>query len=143
MVMEHPHTNDEAIFILLAAGFEEEAVVSCLTQLRSAGVSVSLIGASAGLVRGMHGVTIKPDSTLGKITAVSPPKIVFIPDGKQAVTTLLSDPRVHRLLSATVENNGRIAAMPTAAAMLDKSVAPFPLIRSNGNLNKFFAQLID
>ncbi len=143
MVMKHPHTNDEAIFILLAAGFDEEAVVSCLVQLRSAGVSVSLIGSSAGLVSGMHGVTIKPDSTLGKITAVSPPKIVFIPDGKQAVTTLLSDPRVHRLFSATIKNNGRIAAMPTAASMLDKSVGPLPLIRSNGNLNKFFAQLID
>lgn len=143
MITQHHHSEYGKVFILLAPGFEEGTAIYCLAQLREAGVPVSLVGASAGLISGAHGVTVQPDATLRKVTAVSPPKLILIPDGKQAVTTLLSDPRVHQLFVATTENDGRIAAMPVAASMLEELITEISLIvQANDSLNKFTNQLI-
>ena len=149
MIVQRPRSNHGEVFILLAPGFEEGAAIYCLDRLREAGIPVSLVGASAGLISGTHGVTVRPDCTLGQLTAVPPPKIVLIPDGKKSVSALLADPRVHRLLAATVENNGAIAAMPATASMLggvgiESETAVSPIItQPNGSLDEFTDQLIN
>ncbi len=144
MITQQYHSEYGEVFILLASGFEEEATIFCLTQLREAGIFVSLVGASAGLIRGAHGVKVQPDATLRKVTAVSPPKLIIIPDGKRAVSMLLSDPRVHQLLAATTENNGQVAVMPAVASMLGELVTESSLIiQSNGSLDKFTNRLIN
>ncbi len=138
--------NSGKVVFLLAAGFEEGSAVYCLNRLREAGIAVSLVGVSAGLISGAHGLTVRPDCTLGQVTAIPSPKVVFIPDGKKSISALLSDPRVHRLMAATVEDNGVIAAMPEAAAVLggEGKTAVSPIItQPNGNLDKFTDQLIN
>ncbi|MCA9926645.1 MAG: hypothetical protein KC421_29955, partial [Anaerolineales bacterium] len=68
---------------------------------------------------------------------------------KKSVLALLADPRVHRLLAATIKNNGIIAAMPVAASMLDSlelklETAVSPLItQSHGTLDEFANRLIN
>ncbi len=136
------------VFILVAPGFEESTTVRCLTRLRDATVSVSLVGTMAGLISGARGVVIQPDYTVGEVTAVATPKIIFVPDGKKSVSSLLADPRVHRLIQATVENQGTIAAMPFAASKLKNIVSKSgvenpPIIQSNGNIKNFTDRLIN
>ncbi len=149
MVIQQTRSNSGKVIILLAPGFGEGEAIYCLDRLREAGVSVLLVGISAGLISGAHGLTVRPDCTLGQLTAVPSPQIVLIPDGKQSIMALLADPRVHRLLAATLNNNGTIAAMPVAASILGgveikSETAESPIVtQSNGSLDEFIDQLID
>ncbi len=130
----------------MAPGFEEGSAIYCLDRLREAGILVSLVGLSAGLISGAHGVTVRPDRTLGQVAAVPPPHILLVPDGKKSVSALLADPRVHRLLAAVVENDGRIAAMPAAAAMIGSGgigLETTSIIQPNGSLDDFAGLLIN
>lgn len=145
-MMQQPSSHNGEVFILLAPGFEEGSAIYCLDRLREAGILVSLVGLSAGLISGAHGVTVRPDRTLGQTSTLTPPYMVLVPDGKKSVTALLADPRVHRLLTATIENNGNIAAMPAAAAMLENGGIGLkipPLIPFTGSLDEFASQLIN
>ena len=144
--MPHSNSHKGSVFILLAPGFEEGSAIYCLDRLREAGILVSLVGLSAGLISGAHGVTVRPDRTLGQTSTLTPPYLVLVPDGKKSVTALLADPRVHRLLTATLENNGKIAAMPAAAVILKNGgigLEAAPLISFNGSLDEFTNQLIN
>ncbi|PIE80598.1 MAG: hypothetical protein CSA11_07575 [Chloroflexi bacterium] len=149
MVVRQTQLTSKKVIVLLAPGFEEGSAIYCLDRLREAGVPVSLVGVSAGLISGAHGVSVRPDCTLGQVMDVPSPKIVFIPDGSISVSTLLADPRVHRLLAATVKNDGAIAALPAAASMLDGmevegGTAVSPLVTpSDGGLDQFADQLIN
>ncbi len=119
MITQQPRPNNGKVVVLVAAGFKEGEAIYCLDRLREAGISVSLVGVSAGLISGAHGVTVRPDCTLEQLTVTPPPRIALIPGGKKAAAALLSDPRVHRLLTAVVQNNGVIAAMPDAVSLLN------------------------
>ena len=146
MMTQQPRSHNGEVFILLAPGFEEGSTIYCLDRLREAGILVSLVGLSAGLISGAPGVTVRPDRTLGQVSDGTPPHMILVPDGKKAVSALLADPRVHRLLSATIEGNGKIAAMPAAAAMLGEGgigLETAPIIQSNGSLDEFAGQLIN
>ncbi|MCA9928939.1 MAG: DJ-1/PfpI family protein [Anaerolineales bacterium] len=149
MVTQQARSNSVQVIVLLAHGFKEGSAIYCLVRLREAGINASLVGISAGLISGSHGISVRPDSTLGQVMDVPPPKIVLFPDGKKSVLALLADPRVHRLLAATIKNNGIIAAMPVAASMLDSlelklETAVSPLItQSHGTLDEFANRLIN
>ncbi|MFZ0547044.1 MAG: DJ-1/PfpI family protein [Candidatus Promineifilaceae bacterium] len=127
MISEKKMIENDKIFILLAPGFEEGIVIYCLAHLREAGLPVSLVGLTSGMVRGQHGLMVRPDQTVAR-AASTKPRIVLIPGGRQCLAGLSADPRIHELLEATVYNEGRIAA-----AMKSQE-----LISSNG-----FAALID
>lgn len=108
-------------FILLAPGFIESTTVSCLQCLREAGFSVGLVSLSAGLTRGYYGLEVQADCALSQIRPSAPPQLLIIPDGHEAVATLLADPRVHRLIGQTTRNEGRIAVMSMAEAALQRA----------------------
>lgn len=107
--------------ILLAADFREGRTVYCVERLRQAGISVSLVGLSAGLITGYHGMTLRPDVTLSQLPEAMNHKLVLIPDGKECISALFADPRVHQLIETTLENQGLVAAMPEAEAMLEQA----------------------
>ena len=111
-----PQSN--SILILLAPGFEETPVVYCLDHMREAGLPVSLVGLSTGLIKGLHGLTVRPDASLDHLLSGTIYQGVIVPGGHQCVSSLLTDPRVHQLLEATLQNKGFIAAMATAANLL-------------------------
>lgn len=149
MILQRANLANRRVIILLAPDFAEGATIYCLDRLREAGIAVSLVAVSAGLISGAHGVAVRPDYTLEQLTAVTPPSLVIIPDGKKSVTALLADPRVHRLLAATLDNDGLIAAMPIAASVLGsiggkQRAAEFPIItQSDDNLDGFSDRLIN
>jgi putative intracellular protease/amidase len=105
-------------FILVAHGYEEEFTICCLIQMRKAGLSVSLVGFSAGLVSSLHGLRLRPDLSLEQAVAHQPADMVVVPGGAFAVSALLTDPRVHRLFEATWAAGGIIAATRTAEPVL-------------------------
>lgn len=117
-MVSHQVSSQNQALILIAAGFCEQSVVQCLSQMREAGLAVSLIGLSAGLIRSLHGVVILPDYSLEQLSPVGSPRLVIVPGSKQSVSALLADPRVHKLLHDTLEHGGFVAATTAAQIVL-------------------------
>ncbi len=112
------------ILILITQGFEEEAVVRCLSQMRQASLPVSLVGLSAGLISSRHGLVMLPDYSLEQLSPVTVPKMVLIPGGRQCVLALLADPRVHKLLKEILEHGGYVASTSNAQSVLAEAGIP-------------------
>jgi hypothetical protein len=106
------------------------------------------VGLSARLIRGYHGMTVRPDVTLGQLTGTADHKLVLIPDGKECVSALFADPRVHQLIENTLKTQGVVAAMPEAETMLERSglvtssTASSFVWRRDKDLTEFTAELI-
>lgn len=111
--------TSQRVAVLLAAGFEEADALICVQRLRESGIPVSLIGMTAGLVNSRYGIAIKPDISLTQALAVNQTfRIVLIPGGEQSTLRLLTDPRVHRVISQAATSGGLLAAMATAEKTL-------------------------
>ena len=123
-MVSHQASSQNQTLILIAPGFREESVVQCLSQMREAGLAVSLVGLSAGLIRSLHGVVMLPDCSLEQLSPLGSPQLVIVPGGKQSVSALLADPRVHKLLDDTLENGGFVAATTTAQIVLAEANYP-------------------
>ncbi len=123
MPTNHSGPNNR-IMILLAPGFEETAVVYCLEHLREAGLPVSLVGLSAGILKGSHGLAVRPDYTLDQLLPENGPRGGIVPGGPACVSALLTDPRVHRLLDMTMQNSGFVAVLATAVSLFAQSFSP-------------------
>lgn len=101
-------------FILVTDGFDEPAVVDFLCRIRDQGTSANLVGLYSGLLSGYHGLTIRPDYSLNQIEQdVNAPgkQTAVILNGRSNFTSLLTDPRVHRLIEQTLNNHGLVAIM--------------------------------
>lgn len=120
MVVYHGSTSDK-IFILLAPGFEESTVVFCLEQMREAGLSVSLVSLSTGLVSGLHGLVLRPDYSLDQLLPGLSCRLVIVPGSRQCASSLLADPRVHHLLRNTLNGGGFIVSTTTATPLLKQT----------------------
>jgi protein deglycase len=138
-----------AIFILVAHGFEEEFTVSCLSQMRKAGLGVALVGFSGSTLTSLHGLRLSPDLSLAEAVSTLPADMVIVPGGAYAVSALLTDPRVHRLLEATWAANGIIAATCSAASvlaeqgLLPEEIASSVHIQQGTNATCFVGELIN
>ncbi len=136
------------VYILVAPGFEEAAVIYCLTQLREVGLPVSLVGLVAGQIAGWHGLSICPDLTLDEVDAQEPMKFAVIPGGQQCATTLLTDPRVHRLLHTLIAQEGRVGVMGTAIpvvtqfGLLPESMDGHYVLQNEESMDGFMAELV-
>jgi putative intracellular protease/amidase len=113
MMIENKHQR--SIVILLANGFVEQETVACVEKMRANNLPVLLVGVSAGLVTGQHGLKIKPDYSLEEIKSrpdLPLPQMILFPNGVQ--THLSTDPRIYRLVDDIVNDDGIVAAMATA-----------------------------
>lgn len=107
-------TEEIKTFILVCDGFDETAVVECLCRVREQGTSVNLVGLYSGLLSGYHGLTIRPDFSLSQLEQqyqTLGAQIAIILNGHSDLTSLLTDPRVHRLVEQTLKNEGLVAVM--------------------------------
>ena len=145
---EHfPDTMD--IFILIATGFEEETAVSCMTQLRNAGLPVSMVALSAGPVRGMHGLTISPDKTFADLSKETRARMVIVPGNGQSTNALIMSPRFHHLIHNTLANDGYIVTVRSAENALKNagiSLTPPPehhIRQGDSDIHEFTAHLVE
>lgn len=114
------------MLVIVADGFEETEVIAFMSILRQAGLCVKSVGLTSGLVSSIHGVWLMPDLTLADIDDLIDTKsvsAVILPGGRQNLSRLKADPRVHRLLRQVVAQRGRIVTnseglqVPRAAAI--------------------------
>ncbi len=108
----------DQIIILLAAGFEENATITMLHQMRQVGLPVSLVSLTGGLVTGEYGVAIQPDYTLEQLRVGTAYRMIIVPGGSLCTTSLAIDPRVHRLLASSLNNAGFVAILSKAESLL-------------------------
>jgi putative intracellular protease/amidase len=113
-------TAKNGIFVLLAPGFEEIDVCVVTRALRRSGFSVTVIGLTAGLVRGTYGLSLAPDCTLSEVE-MERPRAVVLPGGVQATRKLNTDPRVHRLLRWVSGQGGYVLALDTAYTVVRRA----------------------
>lgn len=136
------------VYILVAPGFEEAAVIYCLTKLREAALPVSLVGLVVGQIAGWHGLSICPDLTLDEVDAHKPMKLAVIPGGQQCATALLTDPRVHRLLHTLIAQEGRVGVMDTAIpvvtqfGLLPESIDGHYVMQNEEGMDGFVTELV-
>lgn len=126
----HSSSANNKVLILLASGFEERVTVYLLDRMRETGLQVSLVSLTSGLATGLRGLVVRPDYSLDQLKAGIPYQLIIIPGERQCTSTLITDPRVHRLLEVTLKNDGFVAATSTAEPLLTQVGIPTPSDRS-------------
>ncbi len=119
------HSRSNKAFILIAPQFDEVSVVQCIAQMRTRGISVSLVGLMSGLLNGSHGLVVHPDLTVSELEQMSlcerDGRLLVIPGGRESAALLFSDPRVHQICEAALKANGYVAALTTAQQVFVRS----------------------
>jgi 4-methyl-5(b-hydroxyethyl)-thiazole monophosphate biosynthesis len=105
------------VFVLLAHGFEEIDVAAVTRILRGSGLSVSVVGLTAGPVRGAYGLSLVTDCALSEVDTELA-QAAILPGGIQATRRFSAEPRVHTLLRQVAEERGYVMAIDTARAVL-------------------------
>ena len=116
-MLEHKRTLGRDIFFLIADGFEESPVALCIETMRGHGLEVSLVGLSSRVNRGKNGLVMQTDITVADIKSTPNQSMVVVSGDTQCSTSLLSDPRVHRMIRGALCNDGVIAATRSAEKM--------------------------
>ena len=102
---------------MLAPGFEEADVSTVTRSLRRTGFPVTVVGLTAGPVRGAYGLSLTSDRSLSEVET-EPPQAIVLPGGAQASRQLSADPRVHLLLRCVVGQGGYVLALESAYSVL-------------------------
>jgi len=110
--------------IMITSGFEEESTIICLKRLRRAGLNVKLVGLTTHHVVGAHGLTVRPDCSIGDLEGKNDPQLMVIPGYEESAEKLLADPRFHRLFQATAANKGYIGIMRAAETAFGRAGLP-------------------
>ena len=101
----------KCILVLVVEGFEEREAIVFLSMLRQSGLYAKSVALTSGLVSSAHGVWLMPDLTFSDLdhwTNGTSIGAVILPEGRQALLRLETDPRVHKLLRRVVAQGGQI-----------------------------------
>jgi len=106
----------KTVCVPLAPGFEEIEAVTIIDVLRRAGITVTVAGTEQGPIRGSHGITITPDTTIDQVDADAL-DMIALPGGMPGTLHLRDSTRV-RALVERVAARGRYTAAICAAPMV-------------------------
>lgn len=105
------------VLVLLAQGCEEIEAVTIIDILRRAGLEVTSAGLDGLPVRGSHGVTLLPDTSLD--SAINRGfDMVVLPGGMPGTDNLRADKRVIALLQKMAQQGKYVAAICAAPSVL-------------------------
>ena len=107
------------IIVLLAEGFEEIEALTPVDMMRRAGLDVKTVGISSKTVVGSHGISVVADSTPDEIDLTRVKMAVF-PGGMPGSLNLDASEYTDRVISAVLENGGRLAAICAAPLRLGR-----------------------
>lgn len=105
-------------YLFLAEGFEEIEALTTVDLLRRAGIDVTTVAVGSGsCVKGAHGIPVEADTTFDQI---DPADILWmiLPGGLPGTTNLRAFEPLCKLLQAHAVDNGLIAAICAAPAMV-------------------------
>jgi len=108
------------VYILLADGCEEIEALTPYDMLLRAGIEVKTVSMNAEpRVTGAHGITFSSDITMDEVKDV--PEMLVLPGGMPGTTNLDNDARTHKMIRATQESGGYLAAICAAPMILGYS----------------------
>lgn len=111
-------TLKERAIVLLGPGFDAYLAVASIRQLREKGQAVLIVGQTAGFVRDINGIIVRPEKSLNEITSGPAGRLLLLPGGKAFLSALLTDPRVHNLINSIINNQGFIVVPENALQLL-------------------------
>ncbi|MCP4416676.1 MAG: DJ-1/PfpI family protein [Chloroflexi bacterium] len=106
------------VALLIAPGFAESDVVFCLSEMRSSGTSVSLLGLTNNLIHSQHGLVVRPDLSLNQVAHNNTFHLLIIPGNYECVVNLLTSPNFHHQVRQCIAQQGSIAILSEAKAAL-------------------------
>lgn len=117
-------THNNNVGILISPGFSENDVVSCLSQMRAAGLPTSLLGTSKQTTPGQHGLLVVPDYSLDELDSKIKFRLIIIPGSYECVTNLLMTPGFHTQIKEQLIldcTHGRIVILAEAETALKQA----------------------
>lgn len=108
------------ILIPIAKGFEEIEAIAVIDVLRRAGFNVLVHGVGAREIEGGHGIVLKCDDILGRISADELDMIV-LPGGWGGTNILATDETVQSLLKEMDQKGKEIGAICAAPYALNQA----------------------
>ncbi|MEM7132683.1 MAG: DJ-1/PfpI family protein [Chloroflexota bacterium] len=100
-----PHLKSNCTFILWGDDFDEESASIFATEFRRIGLRVKIVGVNGPSASGAHGLTIRPDMTLGDALPLAPSSsCIILPCGLGTIRRIQEDPRVLHFLQTAAEN---------------------------------------
>lgn len=144
-------SSSPSVYILAAPLFDEQSVVTCLSEMRGQGIKTLLVATTPGLLSGKRGITLRPDMTLSQLeeSIFIEGQMAIIAGGEESAATLLSDPRTHKLIQNVIASNGFVAGMKQTCQFmeaLDYATAhrrDHYLWQSNEDISVFIQRLIN
>ena len=141
-------TQKNKIAFLITHGFEEGDNIFCLDRMRNMGLPAVSISVPTGLIRGLHGISIRADYSIDQI---SPQQVsmVVISGGEKHLSGLLLDPRVKRFIQHAAETEPFYVAWLASNLKPDQFnwislKKPSRFIQQNGlDIDQFTNHLID
>ncbi len=104
-------------YLFLADGFEETEALATLDVMRRAKMDVLTVGVTGEYVTGSHNVTVKADTTIGKISAEQAEGVV-LPGGMPGTLNLEKSPEVLACVKYCNDNNKPVCAICAAPSIL-------------------------
>ncbi len=108
------------VLVPLAAGCEELEAVTIIDLLRRAEIEVVSAGLEPGPVTASRGTVILPDRLLDDVNN-EPFDLIVLPGGLPGADYLDQDPRIAKILHATLNRDGYIAAICAAPKVLARA----------------------
>lgn len=106
-----------SVLVIFAEGSEELETVSIVNILRRGGVSVTLAGLHAGVLRGSRDIVLQPDCALDDALKHDYDMVV-LPGGLPGTTHLRNDARVIQLVQRMAQQGKQVAAICAAPSVL-------------------------
>lgn len=107
------------VALLLADGFEELEALTPVDILRRAGIEIDTISIKSREVTGAHGITVIADKIQTEVTPSDYGTVIF-PGGMPGAVNLDSSDFSDKIISAVLENGGRLAAICAAPLILGR-----------------------
>ena len=107
------------VALLLAEGFEELEALTPVDILRRAGIEIDTIAIASRNVTGSHGITVVADKVQDEVNPKDYTAVIF-PGGMPGATNLDASEFSDRMISAVIENGGRLAAICAAPLVLGR-----------------------
>lgn len=111
--------------------------MSVISILRQAGLCVKSMGMTSGLVSGSYGISLMPDLTLSDLNNLAQTtkfSAVILPESKQCLARLETDPRLHNFLRQVWSQGCQIVVSANGKKFLKKISAGAPGLWSNNGL---------
>lgn len=104
-------TAGRHVVVPIAAGFDEESVVHCVSQLRRRGIRVWLAGVGGRELRSQHGLSVRVDKQVRELGAPHAESLILLTGGSYSLHTVLNSAEMLAFLDSAGRAGSEIVTM--------------------------------